>query len=40
MAQRSIVHVEIPAADREAASHFYGEIFGWDDFQQENLCQS
>ena len=32
MAKRSIVHVEIPAADREAASQFYGEIFGFDEF--------
>ena len=32
MAKRSIVHVEIPAADREAASQFYGEIFGWNEF--------
>jgi uncharacterized protein len=33
MAKRSIVHIEIPAADREAATKFYGELFGWDDFQ-------
>jgi predicted enzyme related to lactoylglutathione lyase len=31
VAKRSIVHVEIPAADREQAAQFYGEIIGWDD---------
>jgi len=33
LAKRSIVHIEIPAADREQAAQFYGEIFGWEDFQ-------
>jgi uncharacterized protein len=26
---RSIVHIEIPSADREANSEFYAEMFGW-----------
>jgi uncharacterized protein len=26
---RSIVHVEIPSADRQASSDFYAELFGW-----------
>ena len=29
-ARREIVHMEIPAADREAAAHFYNELFGWE----------
>lgn len=29
MGKRSIVHFEIPAEDRKAASKFYGELFGW-----------
>ena len=33
MAKRSIVHIEIPAMDVEQATKFYGEIFGFDDFQ-------
>jgi steroid delta-isomerase-like uncharacterized protein len=28
--RRGIVHVEIPAADREAAASFYNELFGWE----------
>jgi predicted enzyme related to lactoylglutathione lyase len=27
---RGIVHLEIPAADREVAARFYGEMFGWE----------
>jgi predicted enzyme related to lactoylglutathione lyase len=27
---REIVHLEIPATDRKAAAHFYGELFGWE----------
>jgi predicted enzyme related to lactoylglutathione lyase len=30
MAERSIVHVEIPASDRDAAAKFYHGLFGWD----------
>ncbi|MGH2541270.1 MAG: VOC family protein [Ardenticatenaceae bacterium] len=30
MNKRSIVHIEIPAADRKAAARFYGELFGWE----------
>ncbi len=30
MAKRSIVHLEIPAADRNAAARFYSDLFGWD----------
>ena len=30
MSARSIVHIEIPAADREAAATFYKELFDWD----------
>ena len=29
MSKRNVVHVEIPAMDQEAASKFYGELFGW-----------
>jgi uncharacterized protein len=29
MAQHSIVHVEIPAKDPEAANAFYSNLFGW-----------
>ncbi len=29
MTKREIVHVEIPAANREAAAQFYKEVFGW-----------
>lgn len=29
MSKRNIVHVEIPAADVEAAGQFYQELFGW-----------
>jgi len=27
---RKIVHVEIPAADKEAAGEFYQQVFGWE----------
>ncbi len=30
MPGRSFVHIEIPAANREASSRFYGEMFGWE----------
>ncbi len=30
MAEHSIIHVEIPAANRAAAVRFYREVFGWD----------
>ena len=26
---RPIVHIEIPAQDREVAARFYGDLFGW-----------
>jgi predicted enzyme related to lactoylglutathione lyase len=29
MSKRNIVHVEIPAANVEAAGQFYQELFGW-----------
>ena len=29
MSKRNIVHVEIPAANVEAAGKFYQELFGW-----------
>ena len=29
MSKRNVVHVEIPAADVEAAGRFYQELFGW-----------
>ncbi|HEX5504461.1 MAG TPA: VOC family protein [Thermomicrobiales bacterium] len=29
MASHPIVHVEIPARDRAAATKFYGDLFGW-----------
>ena len=29
MSKRNVVHVEIPAANVEAASKFYQELFGW-----------
>jgi hypothetical protein len=29
MSKRNIVHVEIPAANVEAAGRFYQELFGW-----------
>ena len=29
MSKRNIVHVEIPAANTEAAGAFYAELFGW-----------
>ncbi len=30
MANHQIVHIEIPAKDREAAAKFYNSLFGWD----------
>ena len=30
MSARSIVHIEIPSTDREAAANFYKELFDWD----------
>jgi uncharacterized protein len=30
MKKRSIVHVEIPARNREATAKFYGDLFGWE----------
>ncbi len=30
MSKRSIVHVEIPAKDREATAKFYSDLFGWE----------
>lgn len=29
MSKRNVVHVEIPAADVQAAGKFYEELFGW-----------
>lgn len=29
MSKRNVMHVEIPAADVEAAGRFYHELFGW-----------
>ena len=29
MSKRNVVHVEIPAANAEAAGKFYQELFGW-----------
>ena len=29
MAKREIVHIEIPAKDRESLAKFYGAMFGW-----------
>ena len=30
MTKRAIVHIEIPASNREEAAQFYQEMFGWD----------
>jgi uncharacterized protein len=30
MSKRSIVHIEIPAADRHATAEFYKQMFDWD----------
>ncbi len=30
MAKRSIVHIEIPAADQHSAARFYADLFGWE----------
>jgi predicted enzyme related to lactoylglutathione lyase len=30
MSKRSIVHIEIPAADRKASAKFYSSLFGWE----------
>jgi predicted enzyme related to lactoylglutathione lyase len=30
MSKRSIVHVEIPAANRDSLAKFYAEMFGWN----------
>jgi hypothetical protein len=30
MGKRTIVHVEIPAADRAEAAAFYSKLFGWE----------
>lgn len=30
MSGRSVVHVEIPSTDREAAANFYEALFDWD----------
>ncbi|MFN8460374.1 MAG: hypothetical protein U0X93_01185 [Anaerolineales bacterium] len=29
MSKRNVVHIEIPAANVEAAGKFYQELFGW-----------
>ena len=29
-AGRSVVHLEIPAANRKVAPRFYNELFGWE----------
>lgn len=30
MNKRAIVHIEIPAANRQASAKFYADLFGWD----------
>jgi predicted enzyme related to lactoylglutathione lyase len=30
MVKRNVVHIEIPAADLQAAGKFYEELFGWE----------
>jgi len=30
MTKRNIVHVEIPAANRQVSAKFYSDLFGWD----------
>jgi len=30
MTKRDIVHVEIPAANRQASAKFYADLFGWE----------
>jgi len=30
MGKRSIVHIEIPSADRDATANFYNALFGWE----------
>jgi uncharacterized protein len=30
MGKRSIVHIEIPAKNRETTAKFYGDLFGWE----------
>ncbi len=30
MSKRSIVHIEIPAVNRETTAKFYKDLFGWD----------
>lgn len=30
MSKRAIVHIEIPAANREAGAEFYAKLFGWE----------
>lgn len=29
MSKRNVVHVEVPAANLDAAGKFYGDLFGW-----------
>jgi len=35
MSKRSIVHIEIPATNRESGADFYAKLFGWE-FQHMN----
>ena len=38
MSEHKIVHIEISAHDRAAAKKFYGDVFGWQfqDFDEMN----
>ena len=33
MSKRNVVHIEIPAANTQAASKFYESLFGWKIFE-------
>jgi len=37
MTKHSIIHVEFPAANREAAVKFYRDVFGWESSDLPNI---
>lgn len=40
MSSRSIVHIEIPAANRQASARFYADLFGWEAQHVEEMNYS
>ncbi len=37
MSKHSIIHVEIPATNRESSVKFYRDVFGWDSSDMPNI---